>query len=295
MHHLAFAFICLVWGGSFLLMKKASLAFGPITVATGRVLGGACILALVCRWRGSERPLQARHLPLLGFIVLIGYVWPYAIQPWLVSRHGGALIGTTVSLVPLATILVSIPILAQLPTMRQTLGVLGGCCCLQLLVADGWQRQVPIPDLLMALSVPVAYALCNTIIKRYLTEVAPLPLSVGALAFSALLLAPMTATETMHFQEDLPLALAAIAILGIVGTGIANFLFNYLIHERGPLFASMVTYLVPVGALLWGWLDNETVTLLQVIALVGIFAMVALVQTQPTPPLLPPDNQVDGE
>ncbi|HUY93609.1 MAG TPA: hypothetical protein VMV10_33085 [Pirellulales bacterium] len=55
-------------------------------------------------------------------------------------------------------------------------------------------------------------------------------------------------------------------------------MFNKMVLDQGPLFAGMVTYLVPVGAMVWGWLDEERVTLLQGVALTGIFAMVALVQ-----------------
>jgi drug/metabolite transporter (DMT)-like permease len=74
------------------------------------------------------------------------------------------------------------------------------------------------------------------------------------------------------------LAVTSLAILGVVGTGIGTFLFNKMVLDQGPLFAGMVTYLVPVGALIWGWIDAEQVTWLQFVALAGIFAMVALVQ-----------------
>jgi drug/metabolite transporter (DMT)-like permease len=78
--------------------------------------------------------------------------------------------------------------------------------------------------------------------------------------------------------ERLPLAISALAILGVLGTGVGTLIFNKMVLDQGPLFAGMVTYLVPVGALVWGWLDAERVTLSQALALAGIFAMVALVQ-----------------
>jgi hypothetical protein len=55
-------------------------------------------------------------------------------------------------------------------------------------------------------------------------------------------------------------------------------LFNHLIREHGPLFAGMVTNLVPVGALIWGWIDHEQVTPQQITALAGLIVMVTLVQ-----------------
>jgi drug/metabolite transporter (DMT)-like permease len=73
-------------------------------------------------------------------------------------------------------------------------------------------------------------------------------------------------------------AIASVAVLGVFGTGVAIWLFNKLIYEQGPLFAGMVTNLVPIGAVLWGWADDEVVTAIQIWALVGIVLMVSLVQ-----------------
>ncbi len=67
-------------------------------------------------------------------------------------------------------------------------------------------------------------------------------------------------------------------MLGVLGTGLATYGFYRLIQRHGPLFAGMVTYLIPLGAVAWGWLDRERVTGLQVAALVGVLAMVLVVQ-----------------
>jgi hypothetical protein len=55
-------------------------------------------------------------------------------------------------------------------------------------------------------------------------------------------------------------------------------LFNHLVVHEGPLFAGMVTYIVPLGAVAWSWVDSGHVTTLQLVALGGVLAMVALVQ-----------------
>ena len=66
-----------------------------------------------------------------------------------------------------------------------------------------------------------------------------------------------------------------VAILGIIGTGIANVLFYKLIQISTPVFATSVTYLIPVVAFLWGILDNEMLTSLQFfgafIILIGVY------------------------
>ena len=64
----------------------------------------------------------------------------------------------------------------------------------------------------------------------------------------------------------------------MLGTGLAISMFYRLIRDHGPLFAGMVTYLVPVGAVMWGWADAERVTATQLVALAGVFISVAVVQ-----------------
>lgn len=72
--------------------------------------------------------------------------------------------------------------------------------------------------------------------------------------------------------------MGAVLILGLMGTGVATVLFYRMVQERGPLFASMVTCVVPVEALLLGAVDVEAVTRWQVVALAVILGSVALVQ-----------------
>jgi drug/metabolite transporter (DMT)-like permease len=74
------------------------------------------------------------------------------------------------------------------------------------------------------------------------------------------------------------MALASIGLLGIVGTGMTILVFIRLIQRQGPLFAGMVTYIIPVIALLWGHVDGEPISGQQILAIAGVLTMVALVQ-----------------
>ncbi|MDP6356954.1 MAG: hypothetical protein QF473_17715, partial [Planctomycetota bacterium] len=78
---------------------------------------------------------------------------------------------------------------------------------------------------------------------------------------------------------DIVMATNCLVILGLFCTGLATFIGYTLIQKRGPLFAGMVSYVVPPGAMMWGWWDKEQITATQVICLCGVLLMVALVQT----------------
>lgn len=281
MPYLWFALICTVWGGSFILMKKAALVFSPFAVGLGRAVGGAATLALLWWWQSRRRSLTARDLAPLALVVFCGFAWPYSMQPYLVARHGSAFVGLTITFTPLLTIIASVPLLGIYPTRRQFLGVLGALVFLGLLLHDGRERNIPAEDLFWAVTVPLGYAVTNTIIRRSLGHVPALELTLVSLSIAAVVLIPfvvLTSGPVGASASDLPQAIISLLILGVIGTGLAMYLFNQLIHDHGPLFAGMVTNLVPVGALAWAWIDDERVTPLQVAALIGLLLMVGLVQ-----------------
>jgi len=279
MHYLLFSLVCLLWGSNFLLMKKAALSFGPVGVGAWRVVGGAAALVLLSLLIGQRWRLRPRHAAPLAVVVTLGYAWPFVMQPTLIHAHGSALMGMMVCLVPLSTILVSIPILRQWPTAWQLLGVLGGLVFMGVLFRDKLEARVPIGDLLLAASVPIGYSISNTIIKRHLSDVPAIELTGLSLLLAGMVLTPVTlATETVQPNEHFAFAVITLVWLGVVSTGLATTMMYHLVQVRGPLFAGMVTYVIPLQAQAWGWFDGERISAVQMIALLGVLAMVAVVQ-----------------
>lgn len=281
MPYLMFLFVCLVWSVSFILMKKAALAFSPAEIGLWRVVAGGVTLALVWLWKDRRWVLRRADVGPMLIVVLAGCAWPYFIQPWVINRQGSAFMALMVSFVPLLTVLVSLPVLKVTPSPRQTIGVIGSLVCLAVLLSDGLRRSVPVVDIAAAFTVPLGYAFANVAIRRRLTQASALLVTGVAFTASAVILAPCALVGSSPAPEsvaDSRNAVLALAFLGVVGTGIATFIFNKLVRDHGPLFAGMTTNLVPLGAVLFGRLDAERVSPLQVGALVGIVAMVTLVQ-----------------
>ena len=274
----AFTIVCLLWGSSFLLMKKAALVLGPFGVAGWRVTLGGATLLLLWQLQRQKWPLfGALRLQTLG-IVVIGYCWPYFIQPWLIQRHGGALMGILIGLVPLITILVSIPILKIKPTPKQLIGVVGGFGFLILLFKDALVGlNVPFTHLLLCASVPFCYAIANTWIRKSFHHMSPMAFTMVCMLATAAIMLPLSATETLKPGSWFT-AVLSMLILGVICTGIATWMFYRIVQQSGPLVAGMVTYVIPVVAMAWGWLDSETITVTQLVSVAGILAMVALVQ-----------------
>lgn len=285
MPYIQFAFVCLVWSVSFLLMKKAAIVFSPAEVAFGRVIGGAAILAVIWLARDRQWTLRRSDWIAMSVVVMAGCAWPYFIQPWVINRQGSAFMALMVSFVPLLTIAFSLALLRTPPTWRQGIGVLGALGCLAMLMLDGLQRSVPLSQLALALTVPLGYAAANTVIRKWLTHVASVLLTGVSFVLTATVLAPFAWTmpgpavdSTAGAESTWRLAFWSLAALGVVGTGVATYIFNHLVRRHGPLFAGMTTNVVPLGAVVWGWIDGEPISQSQFAAMTGILVMVSLVQ-----------------
>lgn len=289
MAYVYFTVVCLFFGSNFILMDRATRWFGPAEVGYGRVTSAAILLAILWATIDRRQRLRWRDLPVIGAIGVLANAYPYALQPMLISSgFGHSFFGMTVAFTPLLTILVSIPMLGVKPTKRQMIGVLGGLGFIFLLMYDGEQRGIHLGLLAAAVTIPLSYSIGNTWMRRSLRDADPSPLSTVMMAAASVALAPLafgqSAPEALGVappepREGYGLALFALLTLGVCGTGACVWAFVRMIQERGPLFAGMVTYVVPVIAMLWGLVDNETITTRQLIAIAGVLTMVTLVQS----------------
>jgi drug/metabolite transporter (DMT)-like permease len=121
---------------------------------------------------------------------------------------------------------------------------------------------------ILVLIASVCYAINVNLIKKYLSDLTSLSITTGnflILLFPTLGVLFFTDfLEVVHI-EKVQDSLWYILILGVLGTGIANIIFFKLIKISSPVFATSVTYLIPIVALFWGFLDNEALTFVQFI------------------------------
>ncbi|TWT77856.1 EamA-like transporter family protein [Posidoniimonas polymericola] len=285
MPYLIFGLIALVFGSNFILMKLASSAFSPAAIGSARLLGGAVMLAIIWLLVSKRERLTRRQLVTAAVIGLVANAYPYAMQPGLISlgvEH--SFLGMMVAFTPMSIMLFSIPVLGVWPSARQLIGVVGGFVFLSVLMLDGHFRGYSFGLLALAISVPLSYGLANAYLKKKLHKAPPLPATAAMLAASGVVLLPLVAAgPTIGLAgpaepTDYPRAIAALAMLGPVGTGLMMWLWVRLVNTQGPLFAGMVTYVVPLVAMMWGAFDGERITVSQLVSIAGVLSMVALVQ-----------------
>lgn len=289
MAHLAFIFCCVVWGTSFILLERVTHVFGVVEIAIWRLFSGAVVVGIFWWLRRGEYRLERRDLLNLVFSALMFAAPAQVIQAYVLQQgYGHSFFGTLVAAVPLLTILVSVPMLGDVPTGRELFGVLGGLACILALLEVGVHRGMSLGLLALALVIPLSTALSNTFIKWRLRHVPAAPLTTTLLVAAGLALVPLQlspqALSSLHIAAPADTTVTAssvvyLLLLGVVGSGISTMVFIWMVLEKGPLFAGMTTYVVPVLALLWGTVDREAISPPQMIAIAGVLAMVALVQT----------------
>jgi drug/metabolite transporter (DMT)-like permease len=288
MAHLAFLFVCIVWGSCFILLERVTHVFSPVEIGIWRLLSGAAALGVIWWWRRDVYRLERRDWGPILLSALVANVPPYVSQPYVIAQgYGHSFFGVIVAGIPLLTILMSIPMLGVRPTGRQLCGVLGGLVCLWFVVDDGFDRGMSLGLLALAFLVPLTGAFNNVYVKWKLPHAAALPMTAAMLGSAGLMLLPLEfcppALEALDLvgptgQSITWLALVYMLLLGVVATGLSTAAFFYMVLKEGPLFAGMTTYVVPMLALTWGQLDHERISVQQLAAMGGVLAMVALVQ-----------------
>jgi drug/metabolite transporter (DMT)-like permease len=287
--HLAFIFCCTVWGTSFILLERVTHVMGPVEIAIWRMFSGAAVVGACWWYKRESYRLTSRDLAFIAFSSLAFTTPPQIIQAYVLEQgFGHSFFGTMVAAIPLLTILVSVPMLGVRPTMREVVGVIGGLTCIFLLVEEGMQRGMSAGLLALTMIIPLSSAMSNTFIKWRLPHVPAAPVTTMLLLVAGMALVPMQLSprlmESLHIAAPANAMMTAeaatyLALLGIIASGVSTMVFIWLVLKRGPLFAGMTTYVVPVIAMLWGTLDHESISGMQALAIAGVLAMVALVQT----------------
>lgn len=164
---------------------------------------------------------------------------------------------------------------------RQIFGVIIGFvgCVLLILFGKSENTTENYYYALLIVLAAIFYGINVNLIKKYLSDLKPLTISTGnflIMLFPALIILYFSGFFEIATQPKVMTSLGFIAILGMIGTGLSNILFFKLIQISSPVFASSVTYLIPVVAIMLGYfLMNETLTITQsfgaFVVLLGVY------------------------
>ena len=262
--------LSLVWGSSFILMKFALNGLTPVQVGALRMIISA--LFLVAIGFHKIKLIRKRHWKYIFLNALLGTFIPVFLFAYAVQQIDSTIVAILNSLTPLNTLILGFVFFGFLFQKKQLFGVFIGVIGTLYLILRSANLN-PDDNYWYAIGVIIAsigYALNVNILKKYLSDLDATSIAVGNFLF-VLIPAFIVLISTGFFQQDvlvtpvLP-ALGYMCILAIVSTGIAKIFFNRLVQISSPIFASSVTYLIPIVALIWGVFDGEHIHFTQILA-----------------------------
>ena len=257
--------LTVIWGSSFILIKRGLEVFTPGEVGAYRMVAAASLLLPLSLPRIKQlSKTQVVHLLITG---LLGSFIPAFLFPIAQTQLSSSLTGVLNALTPLFVVLVGALFFNTSITRRNGLGLAIAFAGVLVLVTfkegASWESLTDINAYaLYVIAACICYSINLHFIKARFTQLKSIEIS----SISLLLILPLALVYLLagtEFSSKLSTqpqaweALGYVTILGMVGTATALILFNIMIKSASPFFASLVTYTIPIVAILWGVLDGE--------------------------------------
>lgn len=263
--------LSIIWGSSFILIKKGLLGLEPLQLGALRILFSA-VLLLLFGWR-SLKSIQKTAWKWIGISAILGTGIPVFLFAFAETEIDSSVVGILNSSVPLLAFVFGIMLFGAKFIKQQFLGVIIGLIGSAALIYIGAQVNEDQNYWYASLVIFAAslYALNVNIIKRHLQEVSAIAIAAGNFIF---LIVPAILILLFSDFFDLPIgdnqelqqSIGFVIVLSIFGTAIAKVMFNKLVQISNPVFASSVTYFMPIISVMWGLVDEENFTILQFLA-----------------------------
>jgi len=254
--------LAFVWGSSFILIKKGLIGLSPLQLGSLRtVISSLFIFIIGYKTLKTILSHQWKWVILSGFI---GTFLPAFLFAFAETEVDSGIVSILNALVPLNATLIGLAVFKIGSTKTQIFGVILGFIGASMLIFNSMELN-PDQNYLYAGFVVLAtlmYGFNVNIIKHYLQEVKPIAIATGN--FVAIVIPALTVLIFSGFfnpktfeHQSIYSSIGFVVILAVFGTVMAKIIFNNLIQISSPVFASSVTYLMPIVALLWGVFDGE--------------------------------------
>ncbi len=244
-----------MWGLSFLFIKVAVDVVAPLWIVAARCTVGAAILLVILRVRGTALPRGARTWVDLTILATLGNALPWGLMAWSTQYLPSGLVAVVNALAPTSTLVIAIVVGLERPSVRRAVGLVIALSGTALAVSSDLGTPGTTMAVLMVVLATIAYGAGTVYAKQRVSgHHAPLAIATGQVTMAAVL-SVGAAAATSPFPvvaEVTPTILGSLIALGVFGTGLAFLAFYTLIASVGATNTILVTYLIPVVALLAG-------------------------------------------
>ncbi len=245
-----FLSMSLIWGSSFLLMDIGLDSFQPGLVTLLRVGLGAATLWLIPKAR-RVRIDRSDWAP-LGLVALLWVAIPFTLFPIAQQFINSAVAGMLNGATPIFTAAIAVMLLKRLPGIRTRIGLILGFVGVIVIgvpsISEGSSEAVGVA---LTVTATLCYGLALNMAAPLQQKYGSIPLMARVLAIATAMTAPFGIFSTLNSTFAVA-SFLAVAVAGVVGTGIALVIFGNLVGRVGSTRASFITYLIPVVAIVLG-------------------------------------------
>src|SRR5690554_1408298 len=272
------AVLAIVWGSSFILIKKGLNGLNPIELGSVRMISASVVMLLLKGKHVASIPKNKYKYVVAS--TLFGIFFPAFLFAYAQTEIDSTISSIINATTPLFTLVIGALFFKLISQKRQFFGVIIGFigCILLILTGANVHPEQNYWYALLAIVACIFYAININWVKKFLSDLTPLQIAMGNFLFLFLLSSIMLLTTDFfsHINNsETQWAVFYTVILGICSTGLASLLFYKLIQISSPVFASSTTYLIPIIAFGWGILDNEELYYIQMVGaliiLIGIY------------------------
>ena len=272
--------LSVIWGSSYILIKKTLIGVSPLQLGSLRVIFTTMVLFIL-----GFSSLKKIPKDKWKWIILTGYIgsfFPSFFFAFAQTEIDSGVAAILNSLTPLATLIIGVVFYKFIIDSKQILGVIIGLFGSFLLIYEGSTIN-PDQNFLFVgfiITSSVCYATSVNMLKAHLQDVPAISIALGnflCILPPALIILFYSGFMNINVIESPKVqnALFYIIVLSVFGSAFAKILFNKFVQIASPVFASSVTYTLPVVAVMWGLLDGETINFRQILAtiviLIGVY------------------------
>ena len=275
--------LSILWGGSFFFIEVLVEHLPPLTIVNLRVALAAITLWAIILIRGVPTPKKAGHWLALVIVGALNNALPFTLITWGQTQIDSGLASILNATTPFFTVLLAGALLAdEKLTNSKLAGVILGVIGTVIMIGPDALKGITgsLLGQLAVIGAAISYALAGVYSRRFKSwGISPLMIATGQVTFAALMLLPLTLAVDQPWSLSMPdttvwLYMAGLAFLSTV---LAYILYFRLIATAGATNAALVTFLIPISAILLGiFILGETFTAGQGVgmALIGVGLLV---------------------
>ena len=279
--YLSLAMLSVIWGTSFILIKKSLLAFNFFELGSLRIaISTLAFLPWVIKAWSRVDWKKLKYFLIVGITGTGIPAFLYAIAETEISSASAGILN---GLSPIFTFIIGILFFKSIFEWRKLAGVALGMAGASTLILARTDTAISGNQMygLFIIAATLCYAFNANTVKRYFQDTEPIQLAsisffvVGIPFIFYCIFSDIPSKVVTH--PDGWISFGAIILLALVGTVFSILFFYRLIQNTSAVFASSVAYTIPIVAVAWGYLDNEVISIYHLLGLsfilMGVYSL----------------------